>query len=249
MRRLLYRAAIAVAGFAALAAAHGGRAADLAVDLSDHLIAITAGFSGTDLLLFGATEGEGDVVVVVRGPPDRIAVRRKVRIAGIWVNGPSADFENVPSLYIVRANRPLDDIIGLEMRRAMGIGFDAFLVRPVQPLRPGESVPYREALFRLKRDSGLYSDETGIEFVDGRLFRTNIRFPASVATGDYQVDVYLIRDGRVINSQTTPLRVTKAGVGAAMYDFAHQYSALYGIIAIIMALFAGWLANAMFRRS
>ncbi len=238
-----------MAALATFAATISSRAADLAVDLSDHLIAITAGFSGTDLLLFGATEGEGDVVVVVRGPPTTVAVREKVRMAGIWVNGPSTDFADVPSLYIVRANRPLDEILGVEMRRALSIGFDAFIARPAEPLRPGESLPFREALIRLKRENGLYSDETGIEFVDDRLFRTNIRFPASVATGDYRVDVYLVRDGRVVNTRTTPLQVTKAGVGAAMYDFAHQYSALYGIIAIFMALFAGWLANAMFRRS
>ena len=40
----------------------------LVADLSAHEISITTGFSGTELLLFGATEGEGDVIVVIRGP-------------------------------------------------------------------------------------------------------------------------------------------------------------------------------------
>lgn len=246
MRRKLACAAFAVAALAAIGTA---RAAELAIDLSNHLIAITAGFTGTDLLLFGATDGAGDVVVVVRGPPTRVAVRRKVRMAGIWINGPSAEFEDAPSLYMVRASRPLDELLGFELRRALSIGLDAFLARTAVPLKPGETGEYREALIRLKRGSGLYNDSTDLSFVDGRLFRTTIRFPAIVATGDYRVDVYLVRDGRVVNTQSTPLQVTKAGVGAAMYNFAHHYSALYGIIAILMALFAGWLANALFRRS
>ena len=47
-------------------------------DLSDHLIAVTAGFSGTKLLLFGATDGEAaDGIIVVRGPAEQVVVRRQ----------------------------------------------------------------------------------------------------------------------------------------------------------------------------
>ena len=42
-------------------------AQEVVADLSDHLIAVTTGFSGTKLLLFGAIDGEAaDVIVVVR---------------------------------------------------------------------------------------------------------------------------------------------------------------------------------------
>jgi hypothetical protein len=33
-----------------------------------------------------------------------------------------------------------------------------------------------------------------------------------------------------------------------VYNFAHQYSALYGLFAIAFAICAGWLAAAAFRR-
>ena len=67
-------------------------------------------------------------------------------------------------------------------------------------------------------------------------------------TGTYRVAVYLFREGRLIGAQTTPLVVSKIGIGARIYDFAQQQSALYGIAAIFMALAAGWLAGAVFRR-
>ena len=85
------------------------RAQALVADLSSHLIAITAGFAGTELLLFGATEGEGDVVVLVRGPDSDVAVRRKARVAGIWLNTESLSFANVPSYYRVASSKPLDE--------------------------------------------------------------------------------------------------------------------------------------------
>ena len=52
----------------------------LVADLSRDHIEITTSFSGTRLLLFGATEGVGDVVVVVRGPNRREVIRKKERV-------------------------------------------------------------------------------------------------------------------------------------------------------------------------
>ena len=88
----------------------GARAQAQAIvaDLSAHEIAITAGFSGTELLLFGATDGEGDVIVVVRGPATTMSVRRKSRVLGIWINTESLRFRDVPSFYRVASSRPIE---------------------------------------------------------------------------------------------------------------------------------------------
>src|SRR6516162_2327558 len=90
------------------ASAHGQA---LVADLTNHLIAITTGFTGASVVLFGATDGPGDVAVVVQGPDREITVRRKRRIAGIWVNSHEVTFANVPSFYFVAASRPLEEII------------------------------------------------------------------------------------------------------------------------------------------
>ena len=81
------------------------RAEALVADLTNHLIAITTGFTGASVVLFGAIDGPGDVVVVVRGPDREMTVRRKRRIAGIWVNSQEVIFANVPSFYFVGASR------------------------------------------------------------------------------------------------------------------------------------------------
>ena len=60
----------------------------LVADLSKSKIAITSGFHGTDLLLFGAVDGAvgDDILVVISGPPTDIAQRRKAKHAGTWIN-------------------------------------------------------------------------------------------------------------------------------------------------------------------
>ena len=86
-------------------AAAGLRAQPLSADLSDHLIGITTGFTGTEVVLFGAVDGPGDVYVVVTGPPETVTVRRKARIAGIWINRDSIAFPQVPSFYAIATSR------------------------------------------------------------------------------------------------------------------------------------------------
>ena len=68
-------------------------------------------------------------------------------------------------------------------------------------------------------------------------------------TGKYQVQIYLLRDGRVVSARSRGLDVERVGAEALIYDFAHQNSALYGLIAILVALMAGWVAHLAFRKA
>jgi hypothetical protein len=52
----------------------------------------------------------------------------------------------------------------------------------------------------------------------------------------------------VIGAQTTPMFVNKVGVGADIYEFAHDRAAIYGLLAVLVAVLAGWAAGAVFRR-
>lgn len=68
-------------------------------------------------------------------------------------------------------------------------------------------------------------------------------------TGSYSVEVYLIRDGNVVSAEITPLVISKIGLGAELFDFAHHYSPLYGLSAIIVAIVTGWLAALVLQRN
>ena len=88
----------------------------LLADLTSHLIAITTGFTGTSVVLFGTTDGPGDVIAIVRGPEQDVVVRQKRHLAGIWINAHDVAFASVPSYYAVFSNRPLDQIAPAGMR-------------------------------------------------------------------------------------------------------------------------------------
>jgi uncharacterized protein (TIGR02186 family) len=241
---------VAASAFCRPAAAARFTAADpLVVDLSSHVVAITSGFTGANLLLFGAVEGEGDVVVVVRGPNQSELVRRRDRILGIWVNRYQASVTDAPVYYQVASTRPLDQIAASTMleRHRLGIEHLDLGVRRRDEARSDDD--YRQALVRIKRERGLYAEQAGkISLLGGRLFRTEMTFPANVPTGIYTAEVYLVKDGEIVSAQTTPLIISKTGVGAEIFDIANRHAALYGVAAVLLAMVAGWLAAAIFRR-
>jgi len=225
-------------------------AAPLVADLSTKEIAITTGFSGTELLLFGALDRAGDVVVVVRGPARREIVRRKQRIGGVWVNSESMSFADVPAYYRVASTRPLSEIARPVAFASRKIGAERLAFRRAADSGGDDEPAYRAALLRNKRREHLYSNGEGaVSTIGERLFRTTVFFPANVPTGSYTVEVYLFRDRKAVMTQRTPLTVHKIGLEADIFNFAHQQSALYGIIAIVIALMAGWLAGVMFRKT
>jgi uncharacterized protein (TIGR02186 family) len=244
-------AAILVSIFAGCAGAVPSAAAPppLIADLSSNHIDLTTGFTGARLLLFGATESAGDIIVVVRGPSAREVVRRKERIAGIWVNRRSVTFQSVPGFYFDAGTRPMLDITSERNLRDLRIGTSRLSLPAVDGDPEAKAEVYREALLRLKRRNGLYSSSAvPVKILGDRLFRVEIVFPANVRTGSYTAEVYLFRQGRQISVDRKTLSVRRAGAEAAIYDFAHQHSAIYGIVAIIVALFAGWLAGVIFRK-
>jgi uncharacterized protein (TIGR02186 family) len=224
------------------------RAEALVADLTSHLIAISTGFTGASVVLFGATDGPGDIAVVVRGPERDVTVRRKSRIAGIWVNTQQLTFSNVPSFYSVAANRPLDEIVAPATAAFYRLGAANIELTAASPYPPEVVAKFRAALLRAQRYSRLFPNSVGkVNFIGDRLFRTTIEFPSNVPTGTYFVEVLLIRDKDVISGQTTPLVVSKVGIDADVFGFADRQPGLYGAIAVATAIVAGWLANLSFR--
>jgi uncharacterized protein (TIGR02186 family) len=233
-----------------IAHAGGARAQALVADLNNHLVAITTGFTGTSVTLFGATDGNGDVIVVVRGPERDVTVRRKSKVAEVWVNTRQITFQSVPSFYSIASNKALDDIAPPAMRQLHQIGLDSLRIATEASISPQEAEEFRAALLRNATRAGLYPSGVGqVRFLGDKLFRTDIRFPANVPTGTYLVQVFLVRDKAVVAGQTTPLVISELGVDAEVHDFADRYALAYGLVAITLAALAGWLASLPFRNA
>lgn len=234
---------------AALAAAPAARGQAVVVDLSDRRIEIATGFTGAEVLLFGVRDGAADVVVALRGPTVPVAVRRKSRRLGVWLNTAQLVVDRAPGYYAVASNRPLAEIAPAALFAEHRIGLENALPRPESGFVSAREGAFLEALARVMKARGLYRESPdGVSFIDGRLFRGAFALPADVPTGRYLADVLLVSDGALAGRRTVELTVRKTGFGAAVFDFAQERPLAYGLAAAAAALAAGWAAGAVFRR-
>jgi uncharacterized protein (TIGR02186 family) len=223
---------------------------DLVMDFSQARVSITSAFQGESLLLFGMFDPPGEVVVVVAGPPGRETVLRKQRVIGLWLNTGRQSFEDVPAYYFIAASQPIQrllarggggEILSLEDRLST--------VKPIGTRDPVELARFRTGLVDVKRRQDLYPAAIGQVTVQaGRLFRAELPFPSRLPEGVYDVRAYLLRDGKIVAAVSRPLPVSKVGFSAWLAGWSVRWGELYGMGAIAMALFVGWLGGAIMRR-
>lgn len=252
-RRLRAALPLALALVLALAPAAGRGQAELPLvaALSQTDIEITTGFTGASLTVFGSTgeplgPGGDEVLIVARGPTRPIVVRRKVQALGVlWVNGPAARFDEVPGFYTIAGTRPAWQILPEQVRQQNGLGLDALPLTSTGARSPA----FRAALLELEGRSGLWvEDATPVEIRGSRLFHLRLHLPATVPTGDYRVEVLLVRSRRIVARQDLAFRVERVGSADRIASIAERQPLVYGILCVILAGLAGWLGSILFRR-
>ena len=110
LRRMLLNLTILALVSGALSAPLAADNEPLVVDLLPKRVEVDSSFTGSTVILFGVKTQPGDIIVTLRGPEAPVLVRRKRRVAGIWVNRDSVAFRDVPQYYSMAASRPIDEI-------------------------------------------------------------------------------------------------------------------------------------------
>ncbi|WP_271077036.1 TIGR02186 family protein [Aurantiacibacter sp. MUD61] len=228
----------------------------LVPDISEHEIVLRQGFTGADLLLFGAildprgdrADGQYDVVVVLKGPSEQIRLREKERWLGlIWVNAESSDFRSVPSYYALASSRPIANIVDERTALIFELGLDYLQLSPSGSIDPDEQARFSAGLVDLRQRQGLYAEyESGVVVSEGVLYRARLPIPSNVIAGRYVAETFAIADGRVITSATSEVQVFKEGFERRVEEEANNNALLYGLIAVGLSVFMGWAAGRLF---
>ena len=239
----------------ALVALSGQRDPILVPEVSQHEIRVRQGFTGTELLLYGAIlDPQGrraqqpyDIVVVLKGPTEPILLREKAKKLGVWINAQSTAFRSAPSFFAVASSRPIGEIVDDRTAAIYELGLDFLQLSPTGAIDPEEQARFTEGLVDLRRRQGLYKEDgDGVTISTGVLYQARIGVPANVITGRYTAETFAIADGRVIASAIAEVEVQKQGFERFVAEQADQSSFLYGLFAVVLSLFMGWLAGRVF---
>ena len=229
------------------------------IGLSTDKVMITAGFSGADLTIFGALEdadaqvarqGRYDVIVVLEGPARPVVVRRKDRVLGVWINLESETFENVPVSYSIATTRPFQDVTEPASYKQLSLGANNIFMQPADTGQsPATIEEFTAALRERKTATGLYSENVGgVQFLSQNLFRASVRLAPNVPVGTHKARAFLFKNGVFVKESSAQLEIRKSGFEQSIFRAAHDYSFLYGLFAISLAMITGWLGRLIFRK-
>ena len=234
----------------------GQRDALLVPEVSQHDVKVRQGFTGTELLLFGAVldprgrAGQGyDIVVVLKGPSEPIRLREKERFAGIWINADSTDLRSVPSFFAVASSRPIEQIVDEKTAAIYEFGTRYIQLSPSGNINPEEQRRFRLGLVDLKQRQGLYKEDMdGVGITESVLYQARISLPSNVTTGTYTAETFAVTGGRVIASAESQVEVRKVGLEREVEYFSQNFGLLYGALAVMLSVLMGWGAGRLFAR-
>ncbi len=245
----------AVLLLACLGLCGGARDPILVPEISQHEIQVRQGFTGADLLLFGAiltpegnrAAGDYGIAVLLEGPARSIVVREKQKVAGIWVNTSSTAFRSAPSFYALAASRPIKDMVDAKTAAIYELGLKWLQLSPIGVIDTAEQKRFSEGLVDLMRRQGLYQQNERAVKISGQvLYQARIALPSTVQTGTYTAETFAIRDGRVVASAISRVTVRKEGFERLVATNAEQNGFVYGLFAVIVSISMGWIAGRLF---
>lgn len=246
----------ALLAFLLLAALPAAATEQIVTGLSQNRVQITANFDGSEILIYGAVKRDApipensrlDVIVTVEGPQSALVIRRKERVAGIWLNRSEVTVDSAPAFYAIATTGELDEILSEtdDLRHHISI---PLVIRAVGiSAEAAGSELFTEALARIRiKEDRFRLAVNSVQLIEQTLFRTDVALPANLTDGKYLVRLFILREGHVIDSQERVIDVRKAGLERFLFNLAHERPFLYGVLSLIMAAVAGWGASAAFR--
>jgi uncharacterized protein (TIGR02186 family) len=174
-------------------------------------------------------------------------VREKERIALIWMNADSVAYRSAPSFFAVASSRDVSQIVDEKTAAIYELGLDYIQFSPSGAIDPDEQQRFQAGLVDLRSRGGLYKEDmTGVQIREQVLYQARIELPSNVTTGTYTAETFAIRDKRVIASAIAEVQVRKVGFERLVESFSQNWGLFYGLVAVALSIFMGWLAGRLF---
>ncbi|MES2408602.1 MAG: TIGR02186 family protein [Pseudomonadota bacterium] len=216
---------------------------------SDH-VDITAHFTGEQILVFGAIANKGDVIIKVTSPAQDVAMSQKVRSGPIWLDSGHISVKNTPGIMYLLSSHPINQIVAPQALTKYGLNLQSGLSSSVLEGSTQGMEDWQTAFLRLKQSKKYYKEfDNAVTVVGDRLFFAKLTLPAKLPLGEYALDTYLVRDGKVTAHQSSKLEVRQVQSELWVSNFAHQNPWLYGVSFTLLAIFIGLALGILLRRN
>jgi hypothetical protein len=221
-------------------------AVDLDVKVTPQVVQMGAFYNGTRVRIEFLGEPDAKPVLIIRGSEAKEVFNLKGRAGPIWVNTGKVSISGVPSLYLAISPQAVNEFLQPEAIEKYQLDLAALKkqirIEPQEMDRDIIRVNYlqlktEESSYRFVSNAPLTMGEPG---VDGVLYGIDFEWPKKAPPGKYEVVVYESRNGSVVRERHAPLEAARVGFPALMASLASSRAGLYGLMAVILAMLAGF---------
>ena len=206
---------------------------------------IGALYNGTTLTAKGSLPADSEAIVRFMGASCEFHMKEKGKVGGImWMNLDSITFKGAPGVCLVSSAVDFNHLeanggVSIRVLRLSGLKGSI----QIEASGDGHENAFEEFL-KLKQKEGLYREMLGnISYESAsegqKTFLAEIPIPSRLTPGSYMVELDAVRNGEIIARAEQPVSVKLVGFPALLSTLAFGHSALYGILATIIALLAG----------
>ena len=224
---------------------------ELQVTLRPNEILMGATYNGQSVAVSGTIPADTAPIIRVTGHLQESKLKKKGRALGIlWMNQGAVEISNVPSVFLLYLPE------GTQTSPMGGsppeLGMEAIRKQAHIESEEGDSAALFEEFVKLKEKAGLYATTwDAISYPKkskaGKSFDCTVSLPSNLRQGTYQVEVFAVKDGRIVSRVARELVAREVGMPAFISSLAFQHGTLYGVLAVLVAAIAGLLTGVIFK--
>jgi uncharacterized protein (TIGR02186 family) len=217
---------------------------------------VTSGYHGSTLEVDVVVPSRKDIALKLEGRSAEVTFNRKGRVFFVWMNVGEVTVAGAPRAYMLFTSKELAELAPRDALRRLGLGLDALRER-IATEGAGidrdrvllEFFKYVEARGLYRRSYGSLRPAARTASDDGtgrERYSARIDLPAGIPVGAYDVDLYVFDDGSLLERASDTVTVAKTGFPLLVSRFAREHPAEYGLLAIIVAVIAGYSVGLVF---
>lgn len=246
------------------------------VKLSPETIQMGAFYNGTTVRIEGAAPPSSSILVIIRGNEKDEFFNKKGRVGPIWINTDKIHIAGVPSVFLSFSSADIHSILDrasidadqldessikshlvcrshCKCRSSEHKGRESIATCAGEKPGPQYEELIRNSFIALKSGEGSYQSHPGTvklsqASADSTRYVLDLNWPKNARPGSYSVEVYACRDRSVLARATTQLQVAEVGFPLQMAGLAQGHPWMYGVIAVLAAIFAGFTIDGITSR-
>lgn len=215
------------------------------LQVSERDIRITPRYAGASVEVQGTAQPGVDIVVKLASAGQAGTFSRMGRVGPFWMSVGRIRVGNVPEMYKVKSNLPLQEVLSGREQVSQVLGFRGLRASLTVDRDTGAEL-YLNELIAARKAAGLYAFSDSGVALQGEHFTTSFFWPPGATPGRYTIQAFAVRNQHVVGSRSVAIEVREVGIEAFVSAFASSHGILYGLAAVVLAALIGWLMSLIF---